>query len=275
MALMQLYQDSIPDYTGNCTIVDLGFQIVPQLNDKWSAAADIWVFSMIGVFLFILIPFVLETPQLALRRWLYLLGVLYIMRGLVLIDTRYPRLPFKIDKYEPSNPIVGALAILVGAKTTGRDILFSGHTVNFFLIGSFTSRYTRYSILSYFIWAASLLGCLALLATREHYLADIVVAAIITKLAFWVYHFFFDSLYKRFWSPGIVLEGLETRHVTLPAVLEDSRGQMVTIDEHVPTSLVHYGFKKNGGLTRVLMTDPAVIGRERSFYRALKWLDSE
>ena len=105
MAMLQLYPDSLPDFPGeNVTLPDTGFKIIPQLSDEYTHTADIWILVTIVVFLLMLtFTRIMDFPQLALRRWLILLAFLYMLRGLTIICTRYPRLPFAIEKYHPSN----------------------------------------------------------------------------------------------------------------------------------------------------------------------------
>jgi len=277
MAILQLYPDSLHDYPAECqNLTDIGFIIIPQLSDSWTSIADIWVLSTIGVFVLILIPWVLETPQLVARRWMFLLGILYLLRGITVIDTRYPRLPFKGSNFWPNNPIVGAFAIMIGAHSTATDMVFSGHTVSFILIGSFVSRYTNYGWLSYFVWISNILGIIALLAIREHYTTDIIVAIIITKLAFWVYHLFFDSLYKRFWVSGITIEHTGKLDLVLPAQIQDSIGQTLELDKTVLSSSVveNAVLTKNGKSVQVVRFDP-FNGARYQLYKVLKWLDFE
>lgn len=279
MALLQLYPDSIDDSLAlNVTLPDLGFKLIPQLTDDFSAVGDIWVGVTIGAFLLITI-FILDTPQLVIRRWLFLMAILYSLRGLTVITTRYPRLPFKGDRYLPSDPIVGALSIIVGIHSTATDMMFSGHTINFILTASFVSRYTNYGVFSYFYWLSNVLGILALIAIREHYTADIVIAIIITKLAFWVYHLFFDTLYKRFWVSGLDLENTGNINLVLPAKIHDSAGQQINIDGYIVSDMmmktaINMNNNGNGKLIRFISLDP-FNGFRYQLYKVLKWLDYE
>ena len=277
MAIMQLYPDSLPDYPAVCqNVSDLGFILMPHLPKGYAHVADIWVLVTIGVFVLVLVPFVLQFPQLVIRRWMFLLGILYLLRGLTVIDTRYVRLPFFADKYQPSNPIQGAFMIMIGAHSTATDMVFSGHTVNFILIGSFVSRYTNYGMLSYFVWIANILGIFALISIHEHYLTDIVVAIIITKLSFWVYHLFFDSLYKRGWVSGLTIEDIGDFKMILPARIIDSEQQTLVIDESVVSNItVQRGIlQRNGRNVSYIHFDPFKSYRYQ-LWKFLTGLDSE
>jgi len=276
MALLQLYPDSLSSYPPECnSLADIGFSIVPHLNDYMGLLADILVLIIIVTFL-ILTPFVLETPQLAIRRWLILLALLYTFRGIVVIATRYPRLPYKTESYNPSNPLLGALLILVGAHSTATDIMYSGHTVNFVLAASFVSRYTRYGIFSMFFWLVAIAGLVALVATREHYTADILVGFIVTKLAFWAYHLFFDSLYKRFWVTGLRLENTGPVSMAMPLQITDRFGQKLDVDaDMVGPGQLYLGLDDTtGGWINVVKFAPALDMRNE-IYRWFEWFDFE
>jgi len=276
MALLQLYPDSIDDTPAlNVTLPDIGFKIIPQLADDFSAVADIWVGVTVVVFLLITV-FILKNPQLVIRRWLFLMAILYSLRGLTVIATRYPRLPFKGERYLPSDPIVGALSIIAGVHSTATDMMFSGHTINFILTASFVSRYTNYSVLSYFFWLSNIFGILALIAVREHYTADIVIAIIIAKLAFWVYHLFFDTLYKRFWVSGIDLENIGNINLVLPAKIQDSAGQTINIDGYIVSHMMmKTAINLNNGKPITYISFDPFNGFRYQLYKVLKWLDYE
>ena len=274
MAMLQLYVDSLPDYPVEAQpLQDLGFEIIPFVGDSYRIVADIMVLVVIVSFL-VLTPFFLATPQLVVRRWLILLGALYMLRGLVLVDDRYPRVPYKLEKYQPENPLLGALSVIAGVHSTATDFMFSGHTVNFVLAASFVSRYTYYGLFSFFFWTLSVVGMLALIATREHYTTDVVVAFVITKLAFWCYHLFFDSVYKRFWVSGLQLTDTGDVHLTMPVSLVDANGvQMEVKKRMVGREMLATGIM-NGRPVDVLQLDPFDDMRYDAF-RAVRWLDAE
>lgn len=279
MAMLQLYPDSLPDYPEEChPLVDVGFAVIPQLTGSYTVTADILVLVAIVSFL-VITPFFLATPQLVIRRWLVLLAALYLLRGFTVAITRYPRLPFKLGNYKPANPILGALSIMVGAKQTATDIMYSGHTVNFTLAASFVSRYTFYGAFSFLFWTLCIVGMLALIGTREHYSADIVVAFVITKLAFWAYHLFFDSLYRRFWAGGleIQIDDPEARYLAMPLTIVDGTGFKLKVTPDMVSDLAlleGHDLEHNGRPITLLQTDP-FDGMRGQMYALLRWFDGE
>ena len=256
MAVLQLYPDTIPEYPEECqNLEDLGFKLIPRFSSDYSSIADILVLIAIGVFIIMVSLKLVETPQLAIRRWLFLLAMLYMLRGLAVIDTRYPKSPFAITRYTPPNFVVGGINIMLGIHATATDFMFSGHTVNFTLALSFVARYTNYGVFSNFFSAFCVFGMLSLIAVREHYSSDVFVGFIITKLAFWAYHLFFDTKYKRFWVSGVEIIDTGPGVITRPF---DMAGIKVTKD------MIRSGRNLN-----------PIPNNKRALFGVLCWLDGE
>lgn len=198
MSLMQLYADSLPNYEP-LELQDFGFKIVPYLGDTfkwmnmsfWNSLADVWV--VVSVFIFFIINIAtLQPRQLAFRRFLLIISLVYFCRALTIADTRYPGLVHSPDRYRPTVWIWGALLMMVGVRATGTDFMFSGHTALWIVTASMVSKYTNYKWGAVVYWIFNSVGIVSLLALEEHYLADIVVSIIISKLVYWAYHLFFE-----------------------------------------------------------------------------------
>lgn len=194
--MAQQYPDSQPEYPEECqTLSDLGFDIIPFIGVTWlsesgsdlNSVADIWIVTSI-VITVLLFLFVFPYPQLLFRRFLICYGSVFALRALTVMATVYPRLPFKSENFVSSNPLWGAFLILAGARTTARDMMFSGHTSGFILCASFVSHYTSSRLFAIIFWVYNVLGALSLIAVREHYTADVLVAVIISRLIFFLYH---------------------------------------------------------------------------------------
>lgn len=246
MAVAQQYGDSLPDYPAGCSpLLDLGFMVIPQIgpggtwltSSAFSSIADVWVIISYIVFFFYVGVFI-PRPMLVTRRFFWVMFYNFFIRTLVIALTRYPRLPFKMENFETSNILWGALLVLTGVKSTSTDMMFSGHTLGWITTASFISRYTFYSSLfSVFFWVFNVLGILSLIALREHYTADIVVAIFIAKFVFWTYHLLLDSEYILFVRPGLNLVSLNPHPepILLPAKIIDRRGKTTQIEIY-PTS---------------------------------------
>ena len=132
--MAQQYPDSQPEYPEECqTLSDLGFDLIPFVGVTWlsqsgtdfNSVADVWIVtSFISTVLLFL--FVFPRAQLLFRRFLICYGTVFALRALTVMATVYPRLPFKSDNFVTSNPLWGAFLILAGARTTARDMMFSG-----------------------------------------------------------------------------------------------------------------------------------------------------
>lgn len=284
MAILQLYPDSLEDYPRECApLKDLGFQIIPYLGVNWSSGtdfnslADIWVIISLITF-FVVMTFLLQYPQLILRRWFWIMSLIFVMRALLVVSTRYPRLPYKAIDYHPSSWWAGALLIISGVRATATDMMFSGHTANWIISASFMSRYSHYGLFSILFWIFNILGILSLIAVREHYTADILVAVFLAKFTFWAYHLFFDSLYMRYWIDGVNLSWrhLDKKHDSYhyssrfrfypPGRLTDQKG---------PPEGYSVKSDNTGDLFVTKMHVPSYVNPRISLYRILTFLDGE
>ena len=201
MMIMQIYSDSIPDYAGECgTLIDLGFKILPRI-EGFDWLADTWVLVSILIF----VVYAIYTSELALRRFFWLLAIVFLFRAIVIPVTRYPGLPIDTNRYRPDNWFIGSLLILAGRHKTATDMMFSGHTANWTLTALLMGRYSKYKWFSVLFSIFNLGGVLTLIMLEEHYMSDVLVGFIISTLTFLVYHLFFDKLFMRFWAPGYTI----------------------------------------------------------------------
>ena len=154
--------------------------------------------------------------------------------------------------------------------------MYSGHTVNFVLAASFISRYTYYGIFSFFFWIYCAFGMIALVATKEHYLTDVFIGFVITKLAFWCYHLFFDGIYKRFWVSGVEINDTGDVHLVFPITMTDAKGAKLEINkEMIPDAMIGKGrIKQTGEIVKILRMDP-VDEMRYGVFKSVKWLDYE
>ena len=259
--------------------------------------ADIWMVSTYVIFLFIILPFFLHDPILALTRFLWCMSYAFGLRALTVLVTRYPRLPFDGPNYVlKSNLVWGSILIMLGIRTTMTDMMFSGHTVGWVMMASFVSRYSKYAWWTYIFWLFCLVGIFLLLGVREHYTADVLVAIAVAKLIFWVYHLALDDEYMDFVRPGVFLEAAPRERgpykmpqnikFALPATLVDSFGKKLPIVaerpglRHEKNMLVVDNTVLRKGRTKarevgfaLVNTGENYIWPRNSIYKAFKWLD--
>lgn len=290
MAMVQLYGDSLENYDPVCRpLKDLGFQIIPQLGLDWGAGstnysniADVWIIISYVSF-FLITSFLVPKPLLVITRFFWIMSINFFLRTLVIGVTRYPKLPFAVENYRPGNLFIGALLVVVGARTTATDIMFSGHTLGFITTASFISRYMNHQLFSILYWVFNIFGILALLTVREHYSADILMAIFIARLVFSNYHLFLDSEYFLFWESSVRLSG--NARIVLPAKIVDSLGNETNIGEHGTQLSVSHAVTqprlvqhKNGQQYFVQTVETYKHNRTGARSRVMnffKWLDSE
>lgn len=269
-SLAQLWGESQPDLPADCKLYDTGFMLVPHIHVSWISQATIQTLSDTWVVVsvltaFIMFGFLTRHPQLTIRRFILLWATAFLIRGTIVGDTRYPRLNYNSnEKFLPKNPVWGAILIMVGARTSITDAMYSGHTATWIITAYVALRYVRCRILKVFYLIFNIFGIVSLLAVREHYSADIVVAVWMSSFIFLVYHLFLDPLFIRKWKPAIVValsEGalLAQPRYALPLTIRDAEGHEFTTSGH-EGSFIWPGREATPVTIRV--------------YRWIKWLDS-
>lgn len=215
MCMAQVRSEILPDTS---PLYDLGFQIFPELSHLvwstvtfWQTIADVWLFVMLVVFILLVFfgdTYVFtETAALIKSRHTMCLVVVYALRTLVLLCNRYPR---AIDPFFAKNDIysdyhdtfTAALLVLVGARTTVTDYMFSGHTSSWILMACTVSHYSRSIFLSIFWWLLTITGIILLICVRTHYTSDVLIGIFVTSLIFTVYHASVDP--ERTWIVQVI-----------------------------------------------------------------------
>lgn len=270
----QLYSDQLPNYPDAFELQDLGFKILPDLMSP--ELADTINIVSIALF-FVIILFGTKRPQLIIRRFLFIWGTGFLLRALIVGDTRYPRSPnFKGPNYIPSNIVVGALSVLVGANSTITDFMYSGHTIAWILTALMVQRYTNRGIISGLFWILNIIGILGLISSKMHYTSDVVVSIVVALSLFLIYHLFLDKRYLQRWRPALVfefeVEDLKKKpDIKMPITVTDGNGDVI-IEFKVPAHQA------------AMHSDQAVAyfqpGRETSevrmqVYNVFEWLDGE
>jgi hypothetical protein len=198
---------------------DLGFEWLPHLREAW--LADAWVGATLVL---TIVRFVITARRMIIfRRFLLILGWMFLLRGVCISVTMLP------------NPLAGCVAstadsgsafaqgflIMVLARKTCADVLFSGHTVNLTLAALTWHTYShiapiavggrldsllcgcnavplhgpasaqdlaRCTIVKTAAWAAAACGYFVIIATRFHYTIDTLVALVLTVLSWKIFH---------------------------------------------------------------------------------------
>ncbi|XP_046901916.1 phosphatidylcholine:ceramide cholinephosphotransferase 2 [Hypomesus transpacificus] len=136
------------------------------------------------------------------RRFLFLIGTLYLYRCVTMYITTLP-VPGMHMTCAPKlhgdsqakmqrvlQLISGGGLSITGSHLMCGDFLYSGHTVMLTLTYLFIKEYSPRSFWWYHLlcWLLSAVGVVCILVAHEHYSVDVVVAYFITSRLFWWYH---------------------------------------------------------------------------------------
>lgn len=268
MALAQQYSDSLPEYPPECSpLQDLGFKILPWVQVHWDTQtwweniADVWISASYGLF-FVLLIFACRDSVLMLTRFFWCLSYAFAIRTLIVLATRYPRVPFKsTPNYHADNIIWGALLILLGVRTTSTDMMFSAHTCGWVMTAWFIWHYSKtlWVTLPYLLFNVT--GIILLLCVREHYTADVLVAIFLALLIPLVYHLLLDDEMHMAFGSTLTLHHVQPNvDLLLPLKVTDARGNTLTnfvidnaqLANNTRTAFIRTGRGKRWGLTRLM-----------------------
>lgn len=167
---------------------DLGFLLLPHIH--YYKIADIWLYCALGISL---IRYLFDKRQnvRVFRRFMFLQGSLFMLRGISIMVTTLPP-PLKKCSIEiTGNPFVEGLLIMIGWAKTCNDVLFSGHTVtitHLALIWHYhhgLKFHPNYCILLRIgVWMITISGYFMIIATHFHYTIDVFIAICITTFLF-------------------------------------------------------------------------------------------
>ena len=197
MAWIQLMNDNV-SLKRQITMQPSLADFANRLHGAWWVRpwmADVSLYFMVGggvaglVFGYALRGRLLYAVQ-TLRRFLWLMGLGYALRGLTLAGTILP----------PSNPSCNYVhrtaweamqavpQLLSGSTHTCSDKIFSGHTLVATLLAAFWFHYSgNWRLCKVYAGLNWLLMVTCSLAGRHHYTVDIVVGAIVAALIFNIY----------------------------------------------------------------------------------------
>lgn len=232
MFLMQQWTDSIerPNNTdGTCKINDTFFMIIPNMpvsmnSDFMATAADVWILTQLTVF-FAWIFATSPDTQLWVRRWFSMWTYGYGLRALLVGLTHYYAPEFKNhEPYAPDNPFYGALLLLIQIRSSLADLMFSGHTMTWVMSARFVSYYGVSLLFKSLYIVGAIFGPLLLIAVREHYSADVVVALFVGYGIFEIYHLWYDRCYRERWLRVWQIEVIQPVRIVYPVTLRMADG---------------------------------------------------
>ena len=207
MAMAQLRCDAITPYN---EIYDLLHRdVLPDLRSSltWSTTTffaslvDIWVLCS---YLSFILMCVFWLGSAARRRFAICLCALYIFRTLTLLATRYPQAvtTFVNPPYVAPNIGLSGFLVMIGARVSQLDYMFSGHTSVWMLATLFVCYYGSRRFAGWLYGLFNLAGVILLLCLRMHYTADVLIAVFLGTFVFYTYHLAID--YKFPWLRAFI-----------------------------------------------------------------------
>jgi len=136
-----------------------------------------------------------------LRRFMVVHAITALMRGLTMVATSYPDPSLVCNNYEPpsSFSLFWQHTLVSNLDYTCGDLMFSGHTLFYVIIGLLWHKYT-YLVEKCVMWFVCLLGCVSLIVTRLHYTNDVIIAAYFAATTWYIYHMYAtDPVYRKQW----------------------------------------------------------------------------
>lgn len=252
-AIVQVWIDHVPqDYPSGWQLWDLGFLIIPHDIPRWGADLALLIIVVVGLvrLMLVALPDKHQSRLEIFIRFLWVWGTLIILRCFTVGLTRFPRI-------EPQGPLAEYKGLgwnIFDPKSLAEaDFMFSGHAVIMTLMGLFVSYYTWRHVFAVLFWILVLGGYWAILASRLHYSADVVVAILMSGLVFWLFHVVVDPECLAGWRSTLVLSiepppGLNG--MTGPLQLEDGAGRKWSVPGTVPIHVGAYSSPERRALFR-------------------------
>lgn len=220
--VLQVWIDKVPtDYNPTLVLWDLGFVIIPNDLPKWGADVALIALFVVAILRLTFVPY--PNGMSPLEVWIrfgWVWGMLYYLRGCTVGLTRFPRLLPYGPLPEGYDGLFGGLwGILSGATPTQADFMFSGHTATMTLLGLFVSYYGFRRFFSHIYWLLVFVGYWAIIASRIHYTADVLVAIIVTFLVFSLFHAFADPEWMTAWRAVLTIRMDKDEKIVLPMTI--------------------------------------------------------
>jgi len=174
---------------------DVGFDIIPAIYSS-TIPNSLLTIAMVATALRLAVH---RKGITIMRRFMVVHGVTALMRGITMVATSYPDPSLVCIDYEPpsSSSVFWKNTLVSNLDFTCGDLMFSGHTLFYVLIGLVWQKYT-YLVEKCIVWFISVLGCVSLIVTRLHYTNDVIIAAYIAATAWYIYHMYAtDPVYRK------------------------------------------------------------------------------
>ncbi|VVC37867.1 Hypothetical protein CINCED_3A020211 [Cinara cedri] len=149
---------------------------------------------------------------IVLRRLMFMLSLLYLLRSITMFVTVLPTASttyYCSPKANSTSPVLIARRVfqlvsgfglsINGKHTFCGDYMYSGHTtilvMSYLIITEYSPR--RWYILHWVSWLMAAVGVLMVLIAHGHYTIDVIIAYLVTTRLFWIYHTLANNVYLK------------------------------------------------------------------------------
>ncbi len=200
MALFQVWADARnPGSDG--ILPDIGFETLPHYMNDFMVT-DIYVYGWLLITLWRL--YYTGNFEIALRRFFWISGTLYIIRGFTITFTVLPTPYTGCQPRIHEMPLVVAVKIVFGNLSTCGDVLYSGHTMMLTASALMWQLYDRRRFAVVIAWIISVVGMLIIISTHFHYSDDVIIAFIFTTFVHMVYFLALQLNYYEQYTPSLI-----------------------------------------------------------------------
>lgn len=206
-AWLQKYMSGLYVARSPGTLWDLGFQLLPEVRSTALAELGARATPVLVFIRFIAMPGPWSMRWTIATRCLLIWGLIWALRAIMIVSTALPNPDRTCQPHVsfPDNIFLEALVnmpfVFWESELTCQDVLFSGHTAALTLATMTWIRYAPWApclpkstsmlgehLFQILMVLSMFLGYYVIIASKFHYTADVLVAAISTALIFQAYH---------------------------------------------------------------------------------------
>jgi len=205
MVFCQIVSDQ--HWRHSAALQDVVLQVVPDAykNYVWLADALTYPFPLITLGTLALLT---KSPDrwIIIRRFFWLTGWLYFVRGILISVTTMPNPAGPSCKVIQAENVGGTFHLLMhlisGKYKSCTDMIFSGHTTILVSCMLTWQLYSHNRLVLIYIYLHTALGVFFVLASRLHYTVDIILAILMTYTSYCVYFGSVDYATSKFLKYG-------------------------------------------------------------------------
>ncbi|XP_026810911.1 phosphatidylcholine:ceramide cholinephosphotransferase 2-like isoform X1 [Rhopalosiphum maidis] len=206
---LAVVHERVPDRSLYKPLPDTFLDAVPARD--W--ALDVSeIFIIVSTNLTLLIIASHKYRFIVLRRLMFMLSLLYLLRSITMFVTVLPTSSttyYCSPKANSTNPVLIARRVfqlfsgfglsINGKHTFCGDYIYSGHTTILVMSYLITVEYSprRWYILHWASWLMAAVGVLMVLIAHGHYTIDVIIAYLVTTRLFWIYHTLANNVYLK------------------------------------------------------------------------------